>query len=267
MDRDEQERIALTLAQILARFDVRPSRTRRWLAYLDDLRRILLADYVEAVDSALGSHRLPLRDLIESVRERLPEFNRRPLALAATLDYARDRRRGLGLNIRLSRYGEQGHPLRGFYHFAADAPPLIWVNRQHTPTAISASFAHELGHHFWQDVAGGSSEETRTLQHDGLAQHLAEPRELFADIFATLSGYPTTAARNLFGHTRWGRAQLGLGPAVLERIAAIESHVHRHYPGDLSRDSGLPESLRLYYLGSMIHFSKVRAAVLRVAGV
>ena len=267
MDDVETERMELALAQILGRFEIGFSRTRLWRNYLGDLRHVLQSDYVEAVDAALRSQRLPLRGLVESVRERIPDFNREPLSLAATLAYARDRRRGLGLNIRVSPYGERGHPLRGFYHNEEGARPLIWVNRQHPPTAISATFAHELGHHFWQGATEGAGLGTRTLHHDGLANHLADPRELFADIFATLSGYPTRVARELFGRTRWGRRHFGLGPVGVERIAAIESHVHRYYAGDLSRSSGLPEPLRLYYLGSMIHFSKVRAAVLRVAGI
>ncbi len=266
MEGHGQPRLDEAVRQILARFDVRRSRAQLWRGYLTDLRRILASDYVAGLDAAIHSQRLPLRTLVAAVRERLPDFNRTPLPFAGTIAYARDRNRGLGLNIRVSPFGERGHPLRGFYHAGESVRPLIWVNRQHTPTAISATFAHELGHHFWQSLCAGDGAATRVLLHDGLANHLDDPRELFADVFATLCGYPTETARSLFGRSHWGRRMRFLGSAGMQRLDAIERHVHTHYAGDLGRSSGLPDALRLHYLGSMIHFSKVRAAVLRVAG-
>lgn len=98
------------------------------------------------------------------------------------------------------------------------------------------------------------------LLHDGLAQHLEDPCELFADVFATLCGYPTESARALFGRSHWGRRQRYLGDAGMQRLHSIERHAHTHGAGDLGRSIGLPDAL------SMIHFSKGRAAMLRVAG-
>jgi len=254
------------VAQILADFAIETSPRQIWGGYLGDLRRILWADYEEPVARYVAAGELPVAALVHYASSRLFGFNEVPLAFGETLAYARDRRRGLGLNVRMSPFGKPGHPLRGFYHPLKEARPLIWLNRQHTETAVGATFAHELGHHFWGQMAGDDGDEAHILQHFGFVEHLADPRELFADVFAALSGYPLPAARRLFGGRKWYASQLGSAVGATAAVARVEKHVHRHYPGNLGPDSGLSRARRLYYLGGLVHFSKLRAAVLRVTG-
>lgn len=166
----------------------------------------------------------------------------------------------------MSPFGRQGHPLRGFYHRPERKRPIIWLNCQHTETAVGATLAHELGHHFWAQIADCDEPTTRTLHHDGFAGHVDDPRELFADAFPAIGGYPQAAARRLFSRAKWWQPQLRDGSSARDAVARIERHVHRHYPGDLGGRGGLSTGLRLYYLGSLVHFSKLRAAILRVTG-
>jgi len=195
-----------------------------------------------------------------------PAFNQAPLEYPSTLALAQDRERGLGVAVKLSPFGRPGHPLRGFYHHVDDGRPLIWLNCQHTATAVGATLAHELGHYFWEQVADAATGVTSTLHHDGFAAHLSDSRELFADAFAALGGYPLPVARRLFARSAWWGPQVEHAAAASATVARVEHHVHRYYPGDLGPQGGLTPRLRLYYLGSLIHFSKLRAAIFRVTG-
>lgn len=107
---------------------------------------------------------------------------------------------------------------------------------------------------------------TRTLHHDGFAAHLDDPRELFADVFAAVGGYPHPIASKLFARSAWWGPQVERAAAASATVARVEKHVHRCYPGNLGPHGGLTPKLRVYYLGSLIHFSKLRAAILRVTG-
>lgn len=256
--------VAPIVAEILARYEVEHAPGRKWQKYSKDLANVLARDYEARISHFVAAGELPLRALQRHARSVLPDFGQEPLPFARTVELVCDRRRGMGVNVAVSPYGEPGHPLRGFYVFDGKRPPLIWVNRQHTPTAIGTTFAHELGHHFWTEMAGQTETPARILHHDAFSDHLDDPRELFADSFAAMAGYPHAVARSLFARKSWPRASFTRARGVLEMICRIEKHIHQHYPGDLSREGGLPPVRRLYYLGGMIHFSKLRAAIMRV---
>jgi hypothetical protein len=251
---------------ILALFEIDVPRRQMWGGTLAELRRVLAADYEGPVAQYVAAGELPVDELLRCAAVHFPAINREPLEYPGTLARARDRERGLGVAVTLSPFGRPGHPLRGFYHHVEDRRPLIWLNCQHTATAVGATLAHELGHYFWEQVADAGTDEPKALHHDGFAAHLADPRELFADVFAALGGYPQPVARRLFARSAWWGPQGGRAAAASATVARVEKHVHRYYPGNLGPQGGLTPRLRLYYLGSLIHFSKLRAAILRVTG-
>jgi len=257
--------------EIIERLAIDLPRRGKWRRCARDAARVVSHDYEATVAKFVAEGSLPIAAMQACARRKLPEFGFRPLDFAETMARVRDPSAGLGVKVLVSPYGEPGHPLRGFYVAEDNRRPLIWVNRQHTPTAMGATFAHELGHHFWrelfpEEVLQNADERPRVLQHDGFAEHLLDSRELFADAFAALAGYPTEIARRLFAQRRWDQPILD-AQRILAVMNGVEMHIHRHYPGDLGPDSGLSAGRRLYYFGSMMHFSKVRAAVLRVTGV
>ena len=262
-ERDELEDV---VESVLARFAIDVPRRRRWTGTLGDLRRALGADYEAPVASYVASGEFPVDELLRCAASHFPGINRVPLEYPATLAQARDRQRGLGLNVQVSPFGSPGHPLRGFYHREEQRRPLIWLNCQHTETAVGATLAHELGHHFWERVADEEAPTLRTLSHDGFVAHLEDPRELFADAFTAFGGYPRSTAQRLFRRSGWWGPQRRKAEAVGDVVVHIERHLNRHYAGDMGPGSGLSSKLRLYYLGSLVHFSKLRAALLRVTG-
>lgn len=234
-----------------------------WGKLLRDLVAIASHDYEVPIRRYVASGELPLCELQRTVRRTFPEFGFAPLSFDDSLHRAQDRKDGLGVVVSLSAYGKPGHPFRGFYVHQHARRPLIWVNRQHTNTAMGATFAHELGHHYWTEMAAREATEPRVFHHLALADHLSDPQELFADSFAAMAGYPYATAVALFGKKAWtAPASIGLR-SMLSGLKRVERHIHRHYPGDLGPASGLPPTRRLYYLGSMLHFAKVRAAILR----
>lgn len=263
---EERREFEAVVAGILAQFAIEVPRRRLWTGTLGELGRVLRADYEEPVARHVASGQMPIDELLRCAEASFPMINRQPLGFVPTLAQARDRERGLGLRVTLSPFGRPGHPLRGFYHRERRQPPLIWLNCQHTETAVGATLAHELGHHFREQVMDCGGAGTRTLHHDGFAAHLEDPAELFADAFAAYAGYPHGMARQLFAGSAWWAPQRAGAARAVATVARVERHVHRFYPGDLGPQGGLSPKLRLYYLGSLVHFSKLRAALFRVTG-
>lgn len=252
--------------EILRKFELESGSGRKWRELLRDLAAIASRDYEAPIGRCIASGELPLSEMQRTARRTFPEFGLAPLSFDRSLVLAQDRKDGLGVVVSLSAYGKPGHPFRGFYVHQRSKRPLIWVNRQHTMTAMGATFAHELGHHYWTEMAAREATAARVFHHLALADHLTDPQELFADSFAAMAGYPHPIAAALFGKRSW-TAPTGIGlRSVLSGLNAVERHIHRHYPGDLGPASGLPPIRRLYYLGSMLHFAKVRAAILRITG-
>ncbi len=247
---------------ILRAFAFRPRPSASWKARLRDLRWILGSDYAAAVDRFARAGDLPLVRLEEEARKVFPEFNRQPLQFDDTVERVACHQ----VQVRMSRYGKAGHPLRGFYHHDS-GDRLIWLNVGHVPTAVAATLGHEVGHALWDDVLRPRASGTKPFYNAEFAAHLRDPRELFADVFATVAAYPADAARELFTRRGWPRNFSGLKEKGADGVAAVQQHLSRHYGADLSAASGLPVARRFYYMSSMIHFAKVRAAALHVVGI
>jgi hypothetical protein len=252
------------IAEILESFELlalgHAARKRR----LGDLRRALTADYEGSVRKMVHAGELPLRDLSRRAGELLPGFNRTALHFEEAVARFTDPSAGPRATVRMSGHGKSGHPLRGFYYRTEEAPALIWVNLRHVLTAVAASFAHELGHWFWDELKATKTSGPHPFYNAGFAEHLDDPRELFADCFTTMAAYPRDQARRFFSSRGWPR------PALREHekatVAAVYDYLRREYGADLGPQSGLAPPSRLYYVTSMIHFARLRSAVLKVTG-
>jgi hypothetical protein len=253
------------VAEILESFELlslgHAARKRR----LGDLRRALTADYMGSVQRMARAGDLPLRDLSRRAGELLPGFNVTPLHFEEAVARFTDPSAGPRATVRMSGHGRSGHPLRGFYYRSEEAPALIWVNLRHVLTAVAASFAHELGHWFWDDLNARTASGPYPFYNAGFAEHLDDPRELFADCFTTIAAYPRDLARLFFSPRGWPRV-----PALRQQeratVADVYDYLRREYGADLGPKSGLAPPSRLYYVTSMIHFARLRAAVLKVTG-
>ncbi|MGH7916657.1 MAG: hypothetical protein ACREQE_04250, partial [Candidatus Binataceae bacterium] len=138
--------------------------------------------------------------------------------------------------------------------------PLIYVNTAHHPTAVSATFCHEFGHHLSSELFGPQKEPVHFFIDADYAAHLKEPHELAADAMVSLAAYPQPLARKIFpAEWNWGlvaRAR-NLPEAALNEVRA---HIRRFYGFDLMER--IPANQRLHYLSGMIHYAKLRWALL-----
>jgi hypothetical protein len=254
------------IVEILRSFELDSARVAGRRRQVRDLTRALTIDYREAVSRMTRAGDLPLRELGARANELLPGFNRVPLHFEEAIARFTDPAAGPRATVRMSGHGKAGHPLRGFYCRPGEAPALIWVNLHHVLTAVAASFAHELGHWFWDDLHGAAPAAPLAFYNGGFADHLDDPRELFADCFTTIAAYPHDLAERFFSRRGWPRL-----PALRRHgeatVAEVYGYLRREYGADLETSGGLSVPTRLYYVTSMIHFARLRAALLQVKGI
>lgn len=235
----------------------------RWRARLKDLRRILAADYCGTVDSLRRSGALPVRSLVRAAKRDFADLNERPLRFD---DIVRQRIAALGIALRLNA---QPHrlALRAFYHRAGGTGALIWLNAAHPAPAVAASLGHELGHWYREQLLG-AARETSTLAffNSDFAEHLSRADELFADLFPVIAAYPHALARRIFPRGGWQQVLSGiLRPDGV--IDAVRAHLRSSYDYDLGEHRKFGPPRRLSYVTSMLHFARLRWAILDVCDV
>jgi len=252
--------ISRLLVRVLNAFDLGEyARDGRWMAHVRDLRRIVAADYCSTVKSHRTAGMFPVRSFVSDAQREFPEFNVQPIRFDVGL---RRRISALGINLQMQPYLRR-RPLRGFYHRDPDHGPLIWVNLAHPPGAVAASLGHELGHWYRERLLGCASDSTSVPFFNGnFVGHLKRPDELFADVFPVLAAYPTSIAAEIFPAGGWrsvARRALRLDGATLRRL---RTHLAANYGFDaLPRTEGAV-SRRIYYVTSMVHFARLRWALL-----
>ncbi len=165
--------------------------------------------------------------------------------------------------------GEGGEALRGFFvdrDGETLARPLIYVNTAHHPVAVASTLFHEVGHLVASEVFAPQHKAVQFFFDVDYASHLDDLGELIADVVLCLAAYPVETARKLFGAA--GKADprskaLHLPDQMLSRIS--EHYRTRFGVSIVAAD--IPPSRKLNYLGGMIHFAKLRSALLAEYGV
>src|SRR5216683_8219862 len=163
----------------------------------------------------------------------------------------------LGLKFRANPFdGPGGAGLRGFYVATkALKQPLVCLNTAHRRTAINSAFWHEVWHHLTARLLSPQEESTALSFGSDFDEHLNDPRELAADMLASLVCYSQSAAKRLFG--------------PLLRKDSAENHSHGRFRWEDSPElsmgiqfreagSGDAESA---LTGWMIHFARLRLAL------
>jgi hypothetical protein len=92
------------------------------------------------------------------------------------------------------------------------------------------------------------------------ASHLEEPAELAADVMVSIAPYPEPIARKLFATSwEWGLVAQAkdLTEAALDQV---RKHLKKAYGFDLTQQ--IPAPQMLHYLSGMIHYAKLRWALL-----
>ena len=232
-----------------------------WRKPQRELRELARLDYVRVMRRTLDYH--TLRAIIGEARKIWPQLNREqfrsktPNQLAAISS-------DLRIHLQAAPYrGPEGMALRGFYMDKAPKVlkhPLIYLNTAHDRGAVSMTFMHEMGHHVTVKVTGRASDGVHYFFNAAHRSHLGEPVELAADVIASLAAYPEPIARIIFT-TPWDWGLVARADRLPDQAFA---QIRKHVRGLTGFDFGasLPPGQTLNYLTGMIHYAKLRWALL-----
>jgi len=193
-----------------------------------------------------------------------PHLNAHPLRLGSPKEF-RKAWSPLGIELRTANLSSpSGLALMGFYieKNPASKRPLICVNTAHHQAAISAAFAHEMGHHLTAKMFALKSDVPRPMGYTGYAEHLDQPSELAADILVSLGIFPRNIARQWFdeSHNR-PAGDRGETASIADAVAYIANRY------GFNRDHRLSAASRLQYLAGVLHYAKLRKALFQEFGV
>ena len=233
-----------------------------WKKPTVDLRRLVRHDYVKSLRKRLPYH--ALKAVIAGFNDLLPGFNREIVGVMPTSQLA-EWADTLDLHLKAApNEGDEGLALRGFYVTPQEGSlkrPLIYVNTAHHPLAVSSTFCHEVGHHMSSEILGEhDSAPVHFFIDADYASHLEEPAELAADVMVSIAGYPEPVARKIFA-TTW---EWGVVAQAKDLTEAALSEVRRHIKDAYGFDftERIPPTQLLHYLSGMIHYAKLRWALL-----
>jgi hypothetical protein len=238
-----------------------PRQIKAWKKPDTDIRRLVAHDYVRSLRKGLGYRQITT--LLKAFKEIFPGFNSESLEMMSRKRFA-EIAVEMRFHLRATPYeGEEGLALRGFYVTSAEGSlkrPLVYVNTAHHPLAAATTFVHELGHHVSAKLLGLDQELVHFFFDSDYAAHLEEPGELAADVAVSLAGYPEGKARQIFAQPwDWGLVARAKNLSE-ENLSDIRVHLKRVYGFDLM--GRVPADRRVHYLTGMIHYAKLRWAVL-----
>jgi hypothetical protein len=256
-----------TLAEdVLASAKMPPRERLFWRQPLRDLKRLVNRDYNKAVRNSLTES--DVRALISAAGRVWPRINRQRLEIPSKSEFA-DISKRLSLHLSTRPCHERdGLALRGFYVGSADTPALaprnggiIYLNTAHHPAAVGATFCHEVGHHL----------ATRVLSHDddgpvhfffdaAYSAHLDDPVELAADVLVSVAAYPRNVARKML------TGEASPAHAITRRnLDTVLDYLQSNWGIDF-RAARQPRH-HVIYLAGMVHYAKLRRALLTEYGI
>jgi hypothetical protein len=229
-----------------------------WKRPKDDIRRLCQRDYPASVRRHLSCGQI--KELVHRAREVWPHFNRGVLGPPSPGFFSRAAD-ALQLHFKAARYSSLA--LYGFYVDRASAKlskPLIFINSSHHALATGTAFCHEVGHHFSAEVGKYHKPSGISFYFDAAYNaHLHDEGELFADVVVALAGYPKPAAKAIFAKSQ-GKKRVVKRGLDYELIERIRKHIEGSYGFDFS--ASLSPRQNLQYLAGMLHYAKLRVALL-----
>jgi hypothetical protein len=225
----------------------------------EEITRLWGHDYGNALRTHLS--RAEIREVVrEARRTAWPHLNDSAVRLGSMKEFA-ERASALGADFRIAKMPwPSGLALFGFYlgkDSGLEKRPLICLNGAHHPAAIATAFLHEVGHHVTAELFATRDEAIQLSRQTGYGAHLDDPRELAADVLVSLGVYPRKLASQLFGSTR-DREIPSAGEGVNSAARAVLGTAQR-YGLDFER---LPVQKKLQYQAGLIHFTRLREALL-----
>ncbi len=243
----------------------RDRRAAAWRRPERDLEQVVRRDYVRYVRRNLGYRELT--EVLRLAQQVWPALNHKNLTAASQRSFPREAARmarGLGCHFQAQPFdGPDGLALRGFYVKDGETVlkrPLIYVNTAHHPAAVSSSFLHEVGHHLFSSAILGVNRPLHFFFDGGYSDHLEDPAELGADALVSIAGYPAPLARRIFAEPwNWGLVA-HTGDLSEAAFSQVREHVGRRY--GLKFTARISPGQKIHYLTGMIHYAKLRWALL-----
>ncbi len=238
---------------------------KRVMAQLGDLKQVLAADYQEAP----GMPSKPLlselaRAVDTDIKSRADIW--KEWAEPDRFDHLVKRFGPREIEVRAEPYRRgAGLALRGFFcraEVGRKSRFVIFLNTAHHPAAVAATFGHELGHYLYGAMVGETAPMTAFMEGT-FTSHLRDENELFADSLVALSAYTPDMIRTI---GRLDRLEPGKTDKFFKRIQNTYEAIGSRLKMDLSQKA-ISAPWRVCYLTSMIHFFKLRCAVLEATGV
>ena len=230
----------------------------------DEIKSLWSRDYGYALRSGLS--RAEVREIVSAAKHTAwPHLNDEAVRLGSMKEFAQ-RASALGADFRIAKMPwPSGLAVFGFYlgkDSGLEKRPLICLNGAHHPAAIATAFLHEVGHHVTAELFSTRNDMVQMSRQTGYEAHLNDPRELAADVLVSLGIYPRNIAAKQLGAPRDRR--IPIGDAVKSRPAAkAVLEAARRYGLDFE---SLPLQKRYQYQAALIHFSRLREALLEEYG-
>lgn len=227
-----------------------------------DVTSLIQSDYGQRLRARLA--REEVQEILAEARKKVwPHLNRRAARLVSPREFA-CHWSSLGIDFRLAEWSwPEGLALLGFYVRKTKGlcdRPVICVNTAHHPALVGAAFDHEMGHHLTAQIFG-SPNEPHLLTYNGYAEHLDDPTELAADLLVSFAVYPQKIAQSIFGNAQKRRRTKDAGQELAtEAFRRILNYLASGY--GLNFDAKLSAEKRLPLLGALIHYTKLRRALL-----
>jgi len=242
----------------------KPTRAERsaWSRPMREIQRLERRDYVRSIRTQLKYR--DLVRLVDSVTKVWPELNRERLRVQS-MDELEGIAKKLSLKLSTQPHREpDGLALRGFYLRKSRTSikhPMIYVNTAHHPAAVMGTFCHELAHHLSDQLSkSGGPEAVHFFFDAAYSNHLDDPCELSADAIVSLGAYPRAEAERFFSKSWSGGLVARAKRLDHQAIEQICRHLKIEYRVDFTKPNQPPRNL--VYLAGMIHFAKLRWALL-----
>jgi hypothetical protein len=246
-----------------------PSLGKRVLGHLADLKKVLSADYLEEADLPDKHLLKELSRVVDSdIKNEMASWyqaGKKPWEAPEILPVITKLFGGRDLELRAEPYLEgAGLALRGFFcraNVGAKSKFVIFLNTAHHPGAVVATFGHEIGHYIYGSLVGERAPMAAFLEGT-FSNHLHEEDELFADSLVAFSAYSHDLIKEI-GPLK--NVIPGKSDELFGRIRRAYGLVGTRYELDLT-ERKMGNVWRVRYLTSMVHFFKLRCALLEKAG-
>jgi hypothetical protein len=225
------------------------------------IRSVVELDYGAAMKKHFDRHQV--KSMLAEMRRALPTLNLEMYRVTAVGGLSR-KAADLGVVLKAHAFkGADATGLRGFYVNEAEVlkRPLIWVNTATHPTAMAASFWHEVGHHLTNRIWGTRPQAAGLTFGANYHDELVDPKEMAADMVRVMAGYPKATAERLFGGPKMGALVRNADRLVATAAPYMRSVMGFDFKAEISPQENL------YYLGGIIHVAKLRTTLLSEYGI